>query len=61
MTGFTQSRLQRFLDTQFAQTVLALLFTAGCVALVFGFIRLVHGDSAIGWISRGFNALWRLM
>ena len=52
-------RLQRFLDTQFAQTVLALLFTAGCVALVFGFTRLVRGDSAIGWITRGVNALWR--
>lgn len=52
-------RLQRFLDTQFAQTVLALLFTAGCVALVIGFTRLVHGDSAIGWITRGVNALWR--
>ena len=51
--------LQRSLDTQLAQTVLALLFTAGCVALVFGFTRLVHGNSALGWITRSARALWR--
>jgi hypothetical protein len=39
--------------------VLALLFTATCAALVFGFTRLVHGDSAIGWITCGINALVR--
>jgi hypothetical protein len=37
------------------------VFTAACFALLFGFIHLMGNVSAIGWITRGVNALWRVL
>ena len=51
----------RFLDTQLFETLLGLAFIAACFTALFGFIRLVGNVSAIDWITRGANALWRFL